>query len=285
MEVKLSLNKDVNGNADSYFSQSKKLRSKLEGIDRIISITKQEIKKLEDKKTDYEKKEEFKEKVEGLIEREWYEKFRYTFTSSGFLFVIGKDAASNEVLIKKHANRKDVIFHTQEAGSPFGILKEGFLEVNDEENFKLKASETDLYEAAQFLACFSAQWKAGRGSADVFWVILDQVSKEAQSGEFLSKGSFMVRGKRHFMKNVILRICCGVRVITLRGDDDEKIEINELFSGSQAACEKYCKGRYLKLEPGQLKYKQLTKEIKTRLKISPQDLPKLLPNECKIMKN
>ncbi len=34
--------------------------------------------------------------------KEWFEKFRWFVSSDGFLVVAGKDAVSNEVLIKKH---------------------------------------------------------------------------------------------------------------------------------------------------------------------------------------
>ena len=51
------------------------------------------------------------------------------------------------------------------------------------------------------------------------------------------------------------------------------------------ACKKYCNNRYIKLEPGLDNYKKMTKEIKTRLKVSNlEDLPKYIPNDCKILK-
>ena len=51
--------------------------------------------------------------------REWYEKFHWFFSSEGFLCVGGKDATSNEVIIKKHLEKNDLVLHTDMAGSPF----------------------------------------------------------------------------------------------------------------------------------------------------------------------
>ena len=50
--------------------------------------------------------------------REWYEKFHWFFSSEGFLCVGGKDATSNEVIIKKHLEKNDLVLHTDMAGSP-----------------------------------------------------------------------------------------------------------------------------------------------------------------------
>lgn len=273
MEIKLFLNKDVNENANFYFEKAKKLKAKLPGIEKTIDKTKEEIAHFEERKEEYIKKKERSEKLNKYKKKEWYEKFRYTFTSSGFLFVLGKDAGTNEILVKKYMEENDLVFHTQAPGSPFGILKSA----------KSQATESDILEAGQFLACFSAQWKRGFGSADAFWVNPEQISKKAESGEYMSKGSFMIRGDKNILKNVNLRICLGVKKDTIE-IEDEKFEIEELFSGSEQACKKYCGNRFIKLEPGDDNYKKLNKEIKKKLKTSVEDLPKYIPNNCKILK-
>lgn len=273
MEIKLFLNKDVNENANFYFEKAKKLKAKLPGIEKTIDKTRDEIEHFEEKKEEYVKKKEKHEKINKHKKKEWYEKFRFTFTSSEFLFVIGKDAGTNEILIKKHMEENDLVFHTQAPGSPFGLLKSA----------KKSASKEDIEEAAQFLACFSGQWKRGFGNADAFWVYPEQASKKAESGEYMSKGSFMVRGEKNILKNLNLRICLGVRKQSLE-IGDEKIKLEELFSGSEEACRKYCGNRFIKLEPGDDNYKKLNKEIKKRLKTHVEDLPKYIPNNCRILK-
>merc|ERR1711970_746005 len=55
-----------------------------------------------------------------------------------------------------------------------------------------------LNEAGQFAVCFSAAWDSKVLTA-AFWVTPDQVSKTAPSGEYLTVGSFMIRGKKNFL--------------------------------------------------------------------------------------
>ncbi len=273
MKIKLFLNRDVNSNANFYFEKAKKLKFKIPGITETLERTKKEIEEFKKEKENYTIKKEQKKKLEVHKKKEWFDKFRYTYTTNGFLFVIGKDAGTNEVLLKKHLEENDLVMHTEAPGSPFGLIK----------NAKEKVSKEEIEECAAFLSCFSSQWKKGFGTADAFWVNFDQVSKKAESGEYMSKGSFMVRGKKNILKNINLRICLGVKTekITI---DNEEIEIEELFSGSENACKKFCNNRYIKIEPGQDNYKKLTKEIRKRLKTHLEDLPKYIPNNCKVLK-
>ena len=273
MEIKLSLNKDVNQNANFYFEKSKKLKGKIPGIKKTILLTKKEIKDFESQKEKYLEKQEKDKMIKLHKKKEWFDKFRSTMTSNGFLVVIGKDAVTNEVLIKKHLEDNDLVMHTQAPGSPFGLIKDG----------KDKITKEDISEAIEFLCCFSSQWKKGFGTADAFYVNPDQVSKKAQSGEYMSKGSFMIRGTKNIIKNVQLKICLGIKKekITL---EDKEVEVETMFSGSQKACKKFCGNNYIKLEPGQSNYKALSKDIKKKLKGHIEDLPKYIPNNCRILK-
>lgn len=273
MELELHLKKTVNENANIYFDNAKKLKKKIYGIDKIIESKNKQLEDFENKKERYLKQKQKQEKIKIHKKKQWYEKFRYTFTSNGFLVIIGKDAGTNEILIKKHTQEKDIVMHTEAKGSPFGIIKSENKEV----------PKLDIEEAAQFICCFSAQWKKGFGTADAFWVLPNQVSKTAQSGEFMSRGSFMIRGKKNILKNITLKICLGIIKSEIK-TEDETFEIEELFSGSEEACKRYCKTRFIKIEPGQDNYKKLTKEIKKRLKCQIEDLPKFIPNNCKILK-
>jgi predicted ribosome quality control (RQC) complex YloA/Tae2 family protein len=87
--------------------------------------------------------------------------------------VAGKDTVSNEVLIKKYTKDEDVVFHAEITGSPFVVIKaEGKL-----------VTEQVLKEAAEYAASFSRAWRENAGSADVYWVKVDQLSKSGPSGE------------------------------------------------------------------------------------------------------
>jgi hypothetical protein len=45
---------------------------------------------------------------------------------------------------------------------------------------------------------------------DVYWVKPDQLGKGGPSGEYVSRGAFVVRGKRNWKRNVQLRVAIGV---------------------------------------------------------------------------
>lgn len=274
MQIKLIMNKSVNENANLYFEKAKKLKSKIPGIEKTIEKTKKEIEEFEEKKEQYLKKKQKEETLKIHKKKEWYDKFRFTHTTSGFLCVLGKDAGTNEILIKKHMQENDIVIHTEAPGSPFCLIKEA----------SGKISKEEIEEAAQFTCCFSAQWKAGYGTADAFWVKPEQVTKKALSGEYMSKGAFMIYGQKNIIKNIPLKICLGVKKQQTTTQENEKIEYEELFSGSENACKKYSPNRFIKLEPGKDTYKALTKEIKKRLKTHIEDLPKYIPNNCKILK-
>jgi len=269
MQVKLFINKNINENANYYFEKSKKLKKKIPGILETIENTKKEIENFENEKELYLGKREIEKKLSLVKKKEWYEKFRWTKTSSGLLLVFGRDATSNETLIKKHAEENDLIFHTDAPGSPFGILKGG-----------KKGTKQDFEEAGQIICCFSSQWKKGFGTADAFYIESNQVSKKAESGEYMQKGSFMIRGKKNILKNVPLKMCLGVIENKVEIDEEEHI-IKEGFSGTEGACKKFCKV-FVKLEPGDLKPKKLAGEIKKKLKFTIEDLPKLVPQGVKL---
>jgi len=279
MDIQLFLNKSVNENANFYFEKAKKLKAKLPGIEEAIQNTKKEIENFEEKKEKYLLKKENIKLLQANKKKEWYEKFRWTKTPSGFLCVMGKDAGTNEVLIKKHLENNDIIIHTQSPGSPFGIIKDVI------KDNKLIISNDEIKQTASIIACFSNQWKKGYGSADAFWVYPNQISKEANSGEYINKGSFMIRGEKNILKDLQLKICLGIQKKIIKIENDENIEYEELFSGSEESVKKYCLNRYIKLEPGFDNYKKMTKEIKTRLKVlNLEDLTKYIPNDCKILK-
>ena len=272
MKITLNYTKSVAENANKYFDKAKKLKKKIPGVKQIIEKTQKEITELEHQKKKTEEEHSKKQSIEQHKKKEWFDKFRSTKTSTGFLFVIGRDATSNEVLIKKHTEENDLIFHTNAPGSPFGVLK----------NANKTADKKTFQEAAQFLCCFSKQWKKGFGTADAFWVTPEQVSKKAESGEFIARGAFMIRGKKNEIKNVTLQICVGVK--------EEKLTIEEEiitqqvgFSGSEEACKNYCK-KYVKLEPGELKPKKVATEIKKKLGVTIDDLPKFIPQGVKVLK-
>jgi predicted ribosome quality control (RQC) complex YloA/Tae2 family protein len=131
--------------------------------------------------------------------KEWYQKFRWFFTSEGKLAIGGRDAQSNTILVKKHMTESDVAYHADLFGSPFFILKEG----KDQ-------TPAEVRQMGQATASFSSAWKTGLSAADAYWVLPDQVSGSAPSGEYLARGSFVIRGKKNFVTKNPVELAIGI---------------------------------------------------------------------------
>lgn len=130
--------------------------------------------------------------------QEWYEKFRWFYTSNRRLAVGGRDAQTNSALIARHMESNDTIYHADLFGSPFFVLKGG----RDQ-------TEEEVRQVAQATVAFSSAWKTGLGSADAYWVSPDQVGTAAPSGEYLQRGSFAIRGKKNFVTKIIVEVAVG----------------------------------------------------------------------------
>lgn len=203
MKFKFDLRKSVNENASEFFDKSKKLRSKEESILETINKYESLLKKSEENKNKIIKQQNEKEKKESR-KQEWFEKYRWFFTSKGHLCIGGRDANSNEEVIKKHAQKDDIVFHTDMAGSPFFVLKissdkEYIKKIEEKETDSLIELEREKKEVASMTACYSKAWKKGYSQTDVFYVNPEQVTKEANSGEFVGKGSFIIKGKTNYL--------------------------------------------------------------------------------------
>ncbi len=56
-------------------------------------------------------------------ELKWYEKLRWFLTSDGLLVIGGRDATTNEMVVKKHMENRDIYFHSDIHGAASIILK------------------------------------------------------------------------------------------------------------------------------------------------------------------
>lgn len=134
--------------------------------------------------------------------REWYEKYHWLVTSHGYLAIGGRDASQNESIVKRYLNEKRIFMHADIHGAPAVVV------FNEGEMLP----EEDLREAAILTAAYSKAWKTGITSVDVYWVWGSQVSKSPPPGEYISKGAFMVYGRRNYIKGVELRLAIGIGI-------------------------------------------------------------------------
>ena len=203
----LGLRKKLFDVAAQFYERSKKAKQKFAGAKVAIEENRKKLMEIEAKILETEALESAKpfEILETLEKRrvkgkEWFEKFRWFKSSDGFLVVGGKDAVSNEVLIKKYTDPADVVFHADIVGAPFVVVK----------TERKEPSEQCLKEAAEFAAACSRGWREGFATIDVYWVKPEQLSKTGPSGEYVPHGAFVVSGKRNWMRNTPLKIAIGV---------------------------------------------------------------------------
>ncbi len=259
-KVKLYLNKSLGENAEIYYEKAKKFRHKYEGALKAYEDTKRKLNEVEKLIEEEMKKELNVRKIERR-KKKWFEKFRWFVSSEGFLVLAGKDASTNEILIKRHMSDKDLYCHADVYGAPHVVIKDG-----------QRAGEKTIFEACQFAVSMSRAWSQGLYSADAYWAYPEQVTKQAPSGEYLGKGAFMVYGKRNWLHGLPLKLAVGV--INYEGED-------YVVCAPVEAIKAHTK-RYIVIRPGRLKKGELVKKIKGILerwgyRVREEDLNAILP--------
>ncbi|XP_021353469.1 nuclear export mediator factor Nemf-like isoform X2 [Mizuhopecten yessoensis] len=119
----------------------------------------------------------------------WFEKFLWFITSENFLVIGGRDQQQNEMIVKRYLKPGDLYVHADLHGASSCVIK------NSTGN---PVPPKSLNEAGSMAICNSAAWDA-KVVTSAWWVYHDQVSKTAPSGEYLTTGSFMVRGKKNYL--------------------------------------------------------------------------------------
>ncbi len=206
-DVRLRLNLTVPENAEFYYTRAKRVREKAAGALKALEETEERLERARERVE--QAREEGAAMVEEATRREgggergrrfWFERFRWAIASDGTLMVAGRDASSNERVVKKYLKERDRYCHADFAGAPSVVVKDPGEGV----------SEEALEEACSLAVVYSKAWSAGRASADAYWVLPEQVSKTPQSGEFVPKGGFIIRGRRNYIKDIEMRIAVGI---------------------------------------------------------------------------
>jgi len=139
----------------------------------------------------------------------WYDRFRWFETSDGFLVIGGRNADQNEELVKNYMEGRDLFCHAQAHGGPVTLIK---ATDPSEAARDVTIPEQSRKEAAEFAVSYSSVWKDGRGAGDAYVVTPDQVSKTPESGEYIEKGGFVIRGERDYYRDMPAEVAVGVQV-------------------------------------------------------------------------
>lgn len=197
--------------------------------------------------------------------RFWFESYRWCYTSEGFLVVGGRDAASNEKLVKKHLSPGDVYFHADVHGAPSCVLKtEG-----------RPPGEASLREAAQFAAGYSKAF-GQFGSADAYWVKPEQVSKTAPTGESVARGAFVVRGSRNPVPRLPMELGVGKVGLGKDGRPAPDGALLRLMGGAPEAVRRWT-SQAVRVVRGDRKPTDVARELAQRFGVSADEAAAVLP--------
>lgn len=239
-EVELDITKKASEIAQHYYSEAKKLEEKVEGIKRVIG----KIRKVEEKK---ERKRDRK--------RFWFEKYRWFISSENSLVLAGRDARTNEEVVKKYLGERDYYVHADIHGAPSVVVK------ND------GITEKTLVEAGIFGLCYSKAWSAGFMAGDAYWVTYSQVSKMGESGEYVPRGAWVIRGKRNYMRNLRLEIAVG----------KIKYQDQDLLMAGPVDSLRCRTNSYFVITPGELKKEAIAKRISEAYSWDLDEVVSILP--------
>ena len=245
-QVEVFYNKSPGENSSYHFDRSKEYRSKIEGALTAIQETKKmmNVKKVEKKKA---------------RSKQWFEVYHWFITSDGFLVIGGKDAKSNEKVVKKHMGDNDFYVHADIHGAPSTIVKA--------EN-GVKPTEKSLYEACAFALSFSRAWAAGMRTGSAYWVTPVQVSKTPESGEYISTGSWVIRGKRNYLFNLPLDL--EISTMSYKGTEIPEIAPKGVLKREEG------KG-IVRITPGDVKRNVISRDISKALGIGVDEIESILP--------
>jgi len=253
-KVPLDLSRDINGNADLLYTISKTAKRKLEGIENALEQTRKNMEDAEREDGDLKD-----EGAERKLRRFWFEVYRWFFSSERVLIIGGRDARTNERLVKKYMRDSDIYAHADISGAASVVVR---VEKDQE------AGEITRVQACHFSVLHSKAWHAKVGSAGGYWVLPDQVSRTPQSGEFLAKGSFIIRGKKNFLDK--LPLVGGAGTVYVEG-------VPKVMFGPREAVEEVCSGTYFLIRPGRSKKSDIAKMIARELGAELDQVMSVLP--------
>ncbi len=248
-EVEFSLDLNFFQNVNSLYEKAKESERKAEELKRRIEETRKRMEReLKIKEREVEEKKREK--------KFWFEKYKWFISSSGFLVVAGKDAKSNEEVVKRYLGEKDLYAHAEVHGAPSVVIISGGKEIDEETK----------REACEFAAIHSRAW--GRlHQIDAYWVYPTQVTKTPNPGEYLPKGAFVIRGKRNYFHRIEMK--GGIGAVEIEG-------VEKLMFGPVSAVKSRCKD-YLIVIPGEIPKEKFAKAVAEAYSSDPSYVASILP--------
>ncbi|GAA0144785.1 hypothetical protein LIER_05139 [Lithospermum erythrorhizon] len=185
VEVDLALS--AHANARRWYGMKKKQESKQE---KTVTAHEKAFKAAEKKTRLQLSQEKVVAAISHMRKVHWFEKFNWFISSENYLVISGRDAQQNEMIVKRYMSKGDLYVHAELHGASSTVIK----------NHKPDSHVPPLTvtQAGCFTVCHSQAWDS-KIVTSAWWVYPEQVSKTAPTGEYLTVGSFMIRGKKNFL--------------------------------------------------------------------------------------
>ncbi|HEX9341351.1 MAG TPA: ribosome rescue protein RqcH [Thermoplasmata archaeon] len=249
--ITLDYEEDVTANAQALYDRRREALLKSQRVEEAIAATRMEMKAMSAKALKAAKRPRVK-----ATKALWFEAYRWTLSSEGCLILGGRDARTNDQLVKKHLKEGDRYAHADVHGAPSTVIKEG-----------ARASEATLREACEFALAYSKAWSAGLAAGSAYWVLPEQVSKQAESGEFLPRGAFMIRGKRNYVHDLPVRLAVG----------EVEVEGHRKVMGGPVSAVAARATRYVVLAPGKADREAVTKRLAAAFAVPIEEIARTMP--------
>uniref|UniRef100_A0A8C2Q1U5 Ribosome quality control complex subunit NEMF n=1 Tax=Cyprinus carpio TaxID=7962 RepID=A0A8C2Q1U5_CYPCA len=174
--VDVDLNLSAYANAKKYYD-SKRSAAKKE--QKTVEAAQKAFKSAEKKTKQTLKEVQTVTSIQKARKVYWFEKFLWFVSSENYLIIAGRDQQQNEMIVKRYLRAGDVYVHADLHGATSCVIKNP----SGEEC-------ASVSQARLFLRVLSS---------DAHVLDFTQVSKTAPTGEYLTTGSFMIRGKKNFL--------------------------------------------------------------------------------------
>jgi predicted ribosome quality control (RQC) complex YloA/Tae2 family protein len=251
--VELDYTKGLEENASLTYARAREAKDKATRSHELIEETEARIAALRRK----DALEAQKAKVETKPTKKfWFEAYKWFITSGGHLVLAGRDARTNDQVVKKHLTSVDRYAHADVHGASSVVIKDG-----------ATASEQELAEACAFALAHSKAWNAGIREGSAYWVLPDQVSKTPDAGEFVPRGAFIIRGKRNYVHHIQLQLVIG---------EIDHQGARKIMCGPKEAVLQLSK-RYAFIVPGDEDRSKISSALAKEMNVPEEEVSRILP--------
>jgi len=252
LKVTFDYTKNIDANASDIYQKGKDINDK---ATRATAALKESEEQLERKMKGFVKAKTLALTRAQPTKQFWFERYKWFVSSNGFLVLSGRDAHTNDHVVKKHMKEKDVYVHADVHGAPSVVVKNG-----------AAAKEEDLREACIFALTQSKAWASSMPEGSAFWVYPDQVSKTPQAGEFIPRGAFIIRGKRNYEYHLPMQLSVG----EITYENSRKV-----MCGPSASVEKMSQ-KYVTIVPTKVKSKRVA-ELAKLFNVPEEEISRITP--------